>query len=610
LGASLAAGFALVLAAGAARSQDSTGRTLCSFPDGGAVKLSLARSRLWGVAPLAVFFDATETTGSGIARPFHDLEFRWDFGDPAGGATWGSGSRAGLASRNAANGPVAAHVFETPGSYTVTLTVGAAKATCVVSVQDPEAVFAGAATTCFSTSGNFGGCPAGANRVITSDFAAVTGAAAGGNTVRRLLLRRGEAWTASSPGRLRAPGPGILGAFGPAAEPRPVVRGASTILILSSPTTPGFGDWRVMDLEFDGRGSASSMGIVDDGAASQVTLLRLSIHDVTAGIQFVSQRLDFHNARPASTGHRIWDQIAVVDSSISSTRTGGVFLSARRFSFLGNVVQGITGGPGSAEHVMRNKYIGKGVISHNSMSGAAPGKHVIKMHAPEYSSAGVLGGGLFTEQVVLSDNAFVGGDSGAAWTVTLGTTSGQYDERMRDILVERNWFRAGPGTQISLVVNASDVAVRNNICDTTGGAAHHCFSVFQRGVEPAPTNVRVQHNTCYSADPGNFSCVGLGPSASNIAVQNNLAFAPRAARAAMVNGAGASGIVVSHNSTDAQLRTLAPGWVSPTPSLPAHFRLGAASPYVDSGTAVPVHSDFFEVPRPRGAGVDLGATER
>lgn len=620
--AALAAGLGL-LGGDELHAQTGTAGTLCSVTASGSVKPSLARSRLWGVAPLAVFFDATETTAGAATKPFHDLEFRWDFGDPAGGATWGAGSRAGLSSRNTASGPVAAHVFETPGNYTVTLTVGAAQATCVVSVQDPETVFAGAGTSCFSTSGNFSGCPAGANRVVTSDFAAVT-AAADGNTVRRLLLRRGEAWTAATRARLRAAGPGILGAFGPPAEARPVVRGSDTILILSSPTTPNFGDWRVMDLEFDGRGGASSMGIVDDGGANQITILRMSIHDATAGLQFVSQRLDFHNARPASSGHRIWDQIAVVDSVISRMRTGGVFLSARRFSFLGNVVEDVTGGAASGEHVMRNKYIGKGVISNNTMSGPPPsGRHVIKMHAPEFpATTGVLGGGLFTEQVVLSDNTFVGGPPGAGWTVTLGTTSGQHDERMRDILVERNWFRAGPGTQLGLVVNAAEVTVRNNICDTSGGAAHHCFSVFQRGAEPPPTNVRVYNNTCYSADPGNFSCVGLGPTASNIAVQNNLAYAPRATRAHMMNftpfgpgprasdGAGGSGVVISNNSTDAQIRGVAPGWVSPTPSVPAHFKLGAASPYADAGAAVPVHSDFFQVARPRGAAIDLGAVER
>lgn len=95
----------------------------CTTP---AIGLTFAASRLSGVAPLAVFFDATATTATATTRPFHDIEYKWNFGDPAGspvnGTTWTNGSRAGASSRNAATGPVAAHVFETPGTYTVALT--------------------------------------------------------------------------------------------------------------------------------------------------------------------------------------------------------------------------------------------------------------------------------------------------------------------------------------------------------------------------------------------------------------------------------------------------------------------------------------------------------
>src|SRR5512145_1297788 len=95
--------------------------------DGGTVEvsgltpinaISLVPSRTSGVAPLAVFFDATGTTRSSTFRPFHDVEYRWDFGDPVSG-NWQptDGSRTGR-SRNSATGPVAAHVFGAPGTYT------------------------------------------------------------------------------------------------------------------------------------------------------------------------------------------------------------------------------------------------------------------------------------------------------------------------------------------------------------------------------------------------------------------------------------------------------------------------------------------------------------
>ena len=76
----------------------------------GGIGLVATPSRTRGVAPLAVFFDASQTTSVSYPKSFHHLHYAWDFSDP--------GSR-----RPQATGPVAAHVFESPGTYTVNLTV-------------------------------------------------------------------------------------------------------------------------------------------------------------------------------------------------------------------------------------------------------------------------------------------------------------------------------------------------------------------------------------------------------------------------------------------------------------------------------------------------------
>jgi hypothetical protein len=97
------------------------------------------------VAPLAVFFDATGTTSTGTTRPFHELGYQWNFGDAL--ATWDTTG----SSKNLATGGVAAHVFEQPGTYTVTLTVtdgvNSQTTTSTITVQDPNTVFSGANTT-------------------------------------------------------------------------------------------------------------------------------------------------------------------------------------------------------------------------------------------------------------------------------------------------------------------------------------------------------------------------------------------------------------------------------------------------------------------------------
>src|SRR3989344_3567013 len=102
-------------------------------------------SRTSGVAPLAVFFDAVDPTASGVsdlgaARPFHELQYSWDFGDVNSG-NWVTDGKP----KNKATGAVAAHVFETPGDYNITLTISDGTQnqsyTQTITVQDPNVVF-------------------------------------------------------------------------------------------------------------------------------------------------------------------------------------------------------------------------------------------------------------------------------------------------------------------------------------------------------------------------------------------------------------------------------------------------------------------------------------
>ena len=312
----------------------------------GNISLSLVPARTAGVAPLSVFFDATGTTAPTLTpRPFHDIEYQWNFGDPLGspvlGTTWSTGSRAGSSSRNLAKGPVTAHVFERPGTYTVTLSArhgaNTAATTTTITVTDPNVVFAGN-TTCFSNTSDFTGCPNPANQITTTNFIAVTNATSTG--ARRLLLRRGHTFTVSgNSGRISVQGPGILGAFGPAASPIPVVRALTNNAILqtSGPTvfnpTP-FGDWRIMDMELDGSGFPLS-AVEGIGEGIQETLLRLYIHDVAMCFNDSVPLLDIFNAG-VNSGHEIWDQKTMQDVTCLRASSNGAVQGTRRLAFLGN----------------------------------------------------------------------------------------------------------------------------------------------------------------------------------------------------------------------------------------------------------------------------------
>ncbi len=600
------------------KADHSIAATFVTAPAGNNIVPSLAPARTSGVAPLSVFFDASGTTDAGVSRPFHELEYTWSFGDTNAG-TWTYGARAG-ASKNAATGPVAAHVFETPGTYTVSLTVFdgtySATETTTITVLDPEVVFASANTVCFSTSANFTDCPAGATHVQTSNFAtAINGYQ---NTNRRLLFRRGETFTAATSGTIDKTGPGIVGAFG-SGTARPIAKiatnGAFPIIQLSSRSTAGIGDWRVMDFEIDGSSVLSSdvSGVGASGGFNQFLALRLYVHDIWRGVAAGTSILDWWNNN-GSPGHTIFDQWAVVDSTITAlpgcNSPGNyncdwrILLDARRINIQGNSLDNQdTGG----SHVIRSGYVGKGVIANNTLARAGDFQLAIKLHAPGWAVAGVAnpgGVGTYTEQVVIADNKIIGGIN--PWTISLGPQDEASDERVREIIVERNWFIAGSASQLHMHVNSSETTIRNNLCDLSGGAYHTCVGVDRWGVTPAPANVRIYNNTFYSGSPNDFIGVEIGTAADTI-VRNNLASAPNATSPVMISGTG-TGLVESNNLLNNSSSAL---FVSATPSLPADFRLKALpNPARDTGLAsVPVLSDFFLTLRPQNGVVDIGAVE-
>jgi PKD repeat protein len=545
-----------------------------------------------GVAPLAVFFDATGTTAPATTRPFHELEYRWDFGDTASGS-WTSTPGMPSRSRNDATGPLAAHVFESPGTYTVSLTVldGAATRTnsVQITVSDPDTVFA-ANTLCVGNSqpvAGSGGCPEGAAVLASSDF----GAAINNNIAsrKRILFRRGDAFT-SGGASIRVTGPGLIGAFGSGAAPVMNAVGTDRAIQLSSGTTPTLKDWRIMDLEITG---ASASGIHGEGGIDQVTLLRLNMHDVHNGVMLSPFILDYYGGQ-----HRLWDQVAVVDSTIRTIIGGsggyGLYVGAQRFALMGNLLTDST----ASEHILRTPQIVKAVISHNDMSNPSAGKHTVKIQAWVFN----VSPSAFSEQIVLSDNKFTGG-AGVDWTVTLGPQDAQRPEKVKDVIVERNWFVPHPSQQAAMMVWAQEVTVRNNIFNLAGTLERNAVVVERRGTEPPPANVHVYNNTLYSNSLGGFFPIRFVLGAGMVA-KNNLGYAPLSTSRGMVSGAA----LTESNTSDAGI-LLSPGFLGLTPFAPADFVLGALSSAINAGAPAPVFSDFFGRDRPQGGAIDLGATE-
>jgi hypothetical protein len=170
-----------------------------------------------GVAPLGVIFDATGTThaDSGIDT-FRSIAYSHDFGD-SGAGSW---TYYGVDSDKNVHrgGPLTAHVYETPGTYTYKVRGLDANGNVdqqeiTITVTDPDTVYAGTDTICISTGTDMTGAPAGATQLTNQ----TSWPAESDN--KRYLLRRGDdfssfgAWSIS--GRTGV----YIGAYGSGAKP-------------------------------------------------------------------------------------------------------------------------------------------------------------------------------------------------------------------------------------------------------------------------------------------------------------------------------------------------------------------------------------------------------
>jgi len=209
---------------------------------------SLEPSRTSGVAPLSVFFDATNSTSSKYSKVFHHLQFDWDFDDAE-------------SSHPASSGPLAGHVFNTSGLYEVRLSVtdpsGQVDSKVVlINVLDANKVYSGQKTICFSNAKSFGGAPSGAKLITTSSFDSAAKYLGAG---MRALFRRGDTFVCKNSLAVRGNGPTTIGAFGAGTNPdkngkysnnpRIVTQGAVPILLYGE-------DARIMDLSFSEQSGA------------------------------------------------------------------------------------------------------------------------------------------------------------------------------------------------------------------------------------------------------------------------------------------------------------------------------------------------------------------
>lgn len=431
-----------------------------------APSVKLEASRLAGPAPLAVLFDASGTTAAGVEWPFHQLDYAFNFGDDRG-ETWMHGGRPKNQQRG---GPLAAHVFDRPGTYTVRVAVRApggstGEATVRVEVQDPDRLFAGQRTICVSPSGNFTGAPMGAARAreLPKEFAG-----------KRVLLRRGETFGRIEP---RSSDSNFqIGAFGPGAKPvaGPVYTGARR----------GVAEWAhdftVMDLDVVG-------GVSIEATTHRALFYRNDIKtgpNAVAMVNIGTAATYYHDHEPPAVARVLpWPrEVFVVENDIRGkvdakgapnvVVMGWLFHSA----LLGNTIDFAT------EHTLRVWAAGKSVIAHNHLGGNhhapnPPGmRHALKLHADgtdEITPLVATSRRPRTSRVVIADNLIGSRTYPGSWLTAFAPQNSDRGtvEALEDCIVENNVFIRGPHTNAEVQLRGRRLTARGNT--VRGGGPPH-----------------------------------------------------------------------------------------------------------------------------------------
>ncbi len=547
----------------------------------------LLPSRIEGVAPLYVFFEPTFDTDRAA---FRTRVVKWNFGDASAGIWSTTGGN-----KNTHTGPIAAHVFETPGTFVTTAaTVGPdgkeITQTATIVVTDPDEVFSGEATICISQTADFSGAPAGCQQIQTVDISTVNSYI---QPETRILFRRGETWSMPQSLVINVAGPGLIGAFGAGEDP--VFNPTRTGISFGDRTPLTANDWRITDLQIVGE--ETSAGAIGLGVQTNNLLLhKLTIRNVHSAVSAGDSILSYWNNQGEGT-HDLHDGLALSELDVRNIVGGnggnGVYLVGRRMAAMGCSFEDST----AAEHVWRMPHIEKGLLTHNIVSKAAIGKHLLKLHGPKFDD-GLLGNGQYTERVQISDNIFRAGVE--AWPLAIGPQNEANDERIRDIVLERNQFIAGSSNAVMVVLWAQSVTVRNNLFDTSTSTGDvRCVGATQRGVEPAPVNIDLYNNTCYSSSNRKVTLLRMD-GATMSSARNNLVVS--------TGGVAELGLMGSNDDSNNIISTTTL-FAGAAPSSPEDFVPSQGS-QADNG-GVPIEGlleDYFGKARSQSA-PDVGAFE-
>lgn len=422
---------------------------------GTTVTPSLVASRSSGTAPLAVHFDATSTTSSAVGDAFRQVSYTFGYGD-SGSGTWSTNS----ASKNSdSGGPIGAHVYETAGTYTVTVTAddgtSSASTTATVTVSDPDTVYSGTNTICIDTTGGTSGGPSGCS--YSTSMPTI-------QSNRRYLIKRGQTISGFTVPRTVS---GVrIGAYGSGAKP--IVSGQININGTGRPTTAQWSEDIVLaDLN-------PQEGIYHNQCGRNVLLLRCDMAQLSETSGYgaeanntveVGSALGFYAGINGGDSGRVLDTtdfyipqyIFVVDCYQRGDYTTPRDQQAGTGLYPNNCLVGTADGfvsmgndfLGAREHVHRLYLCRKSIIQHNKLQDRSVDgiRHAIKLHSGGLGAWTVgatlentTGAAWVSYKNVIRDNSIGDASSANSFTVAIQPQNTIEVEGVEDTILEDNTF--------------------------------------------------------------------------------------------------------------------------------------------------------------------------
>jgi hypothetical protein len=550
-----------------------------------AITPHIALNRTSGVAPLAVFADATTTEG--LAKDdYINAHFAWNFDrdglDPTG-------------RHSPTRGFVAAHVYENPGTYTITLDViDRSGATASATAQVVVSPFSG--TTYYVAAGG-NNSAAGTSLtapLATPDFALKQKAAP--NT--RILLRKGDRFTVPGFTVSNASGPVIVGAYSDPEKPSD-----QAPILFNNQDGWGFisfgsgcGDWRVMDIHIRGAGVNTDVSPAQRGFSLSGT-----------GLLFLRVEVD-SMARDAFAGAGSGLNNFIFDCYLHDFGGYGYWCDPiNQGAFVGNVSLRQNGG----EHLFRTQSGSKEFIAYNEISDCVDVMSGIQIRGNS-SQAYLLGNRVEKDCAFHPQNNT--SEEYESYCVADGNTfiNAGFGIAAKHIAIRNNrFFNGAISLDVHPLVGMSDsVTILGNSC--YGRRVNELVS-------GSATNAVIKNNIFYTISTDDWAAgLNLGNALNNYRIDYNLYFAPNKPNKGnlwfVVNGVELGrGSFTAWQAAggDVHGKYANPLFASTDSSSSDFLKLGAGSPAIGAGATAgddaPLFCDFDGKVRATDQPTDMGA---